>query len=106
MTPVITYQEEINYHGLPIKVIGEVFNEPIYPQADEKLYSRISFLYAVNGYKIGEALYREEFSDVDLMKEVKAAAGEPEKAINSAIIDIIKKSKDYKDDTREESGAA
>ena len=104
MEPQQTYSEYTVLDGVPLEVKGEVFDKPIYPAADVKLYSRITVHYAKTGQRVGEISFEEQWDNETLIKMVKEGINNPkesiDKVIDKAIIDIIKKSKDYTDEPK------
>jgi len=98
------YKEKTTLDGVPLEIVGISQDTPIYPMADVKLYSRIIINYDKNGQKIGEVCFEEKFDKEKLIEMVKIAVSDKEGAISNVvdktIIDIIKKSKDYKDEPK------
>jgi len=99
MTPLLTHKETITYEGIDFTITGETFSNPIYPNQDIPLHSRLVVHYAGNGIRVGEVGFADEWNEDILKDMVSKAVNDPSLVISKPMVDIIKKSKDYSNGT-------
>ena len=97
MEKILSYKEETTYEGVELTIEGEVYDEPIYRGQD--FCSHVLIKYTPTDRIIGALNYIGKLSEEDLHKAVKYVASNPDVArIKDRVAEIIKQSKDYKDE--------